>query len=337
MRRNRPGALALGALAALVVLALISGFASRTRSTSSAPVASPETLQSRYVDTVRTVSRSVVEVETPVGLGSGVVFDRKGDIITNDHVVGSDKRFTVVDSAGKRYRATLVGAFVPDDLAVINVANANLPPAAFGDSSKLAAGDIVLAVGNPLGYQSSVTQGIVSALGRTLTEQNGSALPALIQTSAAINPGNSGGALVNLEGAVVGIPTLSAIDSETSQLANSIGFAIPSNTAKAIAAQLIRYGHVVNSGRAYLGAQIATTLSGDAIVLHVTPKGPAANAGVRAGDIIASIDDHAVQSSDDLAAILANLKPAQKVPLTVRTPNGRSSTLRITLGQYPAS
>jgi putative serine protease PepD len=271
------------------------------------------------------------------GLGSGVVVDTEGDIVTNNHVVGTYKNFAGLDSTGKSYSATLVGTFVPDDLAVIHVANAHLPPLALADSSKLEVGDIVFAVGNPLGLQTSVTNGIVSALGRTVTEQNGSALPDVIQTSAAINPGNSGGALVNLAGQMIGIPTLAAVDLENSQLANGIGFAIPSNTVETISGQLVRHGHVVNSGRAYLGVRLATTLGGRVLVGAVVPGGPAATAGVVAGDTIASLDGHEVQMVDDLATVLANLRPGLKVALVVHTPSGASRTLHMTLGQYPGS
>ena len=251
--------------------------------------------------------------------------------------MGSYKKFQLTDSTGKRRSATLVGTFVPDDLAVIRVAGANLEPLALGNSSRLQVGDIVLAVGNPLGLQSSVTNGIISALGRTVTEQNGSALADVIQTSAAINPGNSGGALVDLDGKVIGIPTLAAIDSENSQLANGIGFAIPSNTVKAIADQLIRYGHVVNSGRAYLGAQLATAISGRVVVASVVAKGPAALAGIVAGDTITAIDGQAAQSVDEVAATLANLRPGAKAKVTLRSAAGKTETRTVTLGQYPGS
>jgi S1-C subfamily serine protease len=296
-----------------------------------------QTLQSRFVSTVKAVSPSVVEVQTPVGLGSGVVLDGEGDIVTNNHVVASYKRFNVIDSTGKSHQATLVGTFVPDDLAVIHVTGAHLPALTFANSSQLQVGDIVMAVGNPLGLQSSVTQGIVSALGRTVTEQNGSALADVVQTSAAINPGNSGGALVDLHGHVVGIPTLGAIDSENSQFANGIGFAIPSNTVKAIASQLVLHGHVVNSGRAYLGASLATLQSGGVAVANVVRNGPAASAGVVAGDTITAIDGHPVQSVDDVAATLANLHPHAKAKVAIRTTAGKATTLALTLGQYPGT
>jgi putative serine protease PepD len=297
----------------------------------------PQTLQSRFVATMRAVSPSVVEVQTSAGLGSGVVLDGKGDIVTNAHVVGTFKRLQVSDWTGKRYAATLVGTFVPDDLAVIHVVGAHLRPLALADSSRLEVGDIVLAVGNPLGLQSSVTQGIVSALGRTVTEQNGSALADVVQTSAAINPGNSGGALVDLAGHVVGIPTLAAVDSENSQLASGIGFAIPSNTVSAIAAQLVRYGHVVNSGRAYLGVRLATLISGRVLVSAVVAKGPAAAAGIVAGDTIAAIGGSPVRSADDIGAALANLEPGAVAKIGIRTSAGKTETVAVKLGQYPGS
>jgi putative serine protease PepD len=344
--RNRTlarASLATAVVAAAALLLSACGSASRstalpTTTAAAAKTSLPaKTLQGKFVATVKKVSSSVVEVETPVGLGSGVVFDNKGDIVTNNHVVGSYKKLQVTDSTGKRRAATLVGTFAPDDLAVIHVAGGNLQPLVLGNSSRLQVGDIVLAVGNPLGLQSSVTDGIVSALGRTVTEQNGSALADAIQTSAAINPGNSGGALVDLDGRVIGIPTLAAIDSENSQLANGIGFAIPSNTVKAIADQLVRYGHVVNSGRAYLGAQLATAISGRVVVVSVVAKGPAASAGIVAGDTITAIDGHAVQSVDDVAATLANVRPGARAKITLRTATGKTEVRTVTLAQYPGS
>lgn len=308
-------------------------------SVSAAAAASPpaQTLQGRFVATVKAVSRSIVEVQTPDGLGSGVVIDDAEDIVTNNHVVGSSRRFAVTDSSGRRHQATLVGTFPPDDLAVIRVGGANLTPLAFGDSSRLQVGDIALAVGNPLGLQSSVTQGIVSALGRTVSEENGTALADAIQTSAAINPGNSGGALVDLDGRLIGIPTLAAVDTETSQLANGIGFAIPSNTVRAIARQIVDHGHVVSSGRAYLGARLATLLSGRVLVVSVTARGPAAKAGIDAGETIAAIDGQAVHSVDDVAAVLADLHPGATAKVAVRTPGGKAETRTVTLGDYPGS
>ena len=183
-----------------------------------------------------------------MALGSGVVYDNKGDIVTNAHVVGADTSFTVSLSNGKTVAGHLVGTYVPDDLAVISVASSKgLTPARFGNSSSLQIGDIVLAIGNPLGLSSSVTDGIVSFNGRAVSEGNGVVLPDLIQTSAAINPGNSGGALVNLSGQVVGIPTLAATNGDAA--APGLGFAVPSRTVSLIAPQLIAKGTVTAAGR----------------------------------------------------------------------------------------
>jgi putative serine protease PepD len=198
------------------------------------PASSPAiagALQADFVNVVNRVSPSVVVIETRTGLGSGVVFDASGDIVTNAHVADGSTTFTVTLADGRKLDGTLVGTDPSGDLAVIHVATTGLRPATFGDSSKLVVGDIVLAVGNPLGLQASVTEGIVSALSRTVAESSSVKLPGVIQTSAAINPGNGGGALVDLVGGVVGIPTLTALDPQLGDTAApGIGFAIASNT-----------------------------------------------------------------------------------------------------------
>jgi S1-C subfamily serine protease len=203
-------------------------------------------LQNDFVSVVGRVGPSVVVIETPSGLGSGIVFDTKGDILTNDHVVAGSTKFTVTLADGRQLAGTLVGTYPTGDLAVIHVAATGLQPASFGDSSKLAVGDIVLAIGNPLAFQGSVSEGIVSALDRSVAESKTVTLPNVIQTSAAINPGNSGGALIDLAGDVVGIPTLAALDPEFNDTpAPGIGFAITSNAAVDVAGQLIAHGKVM--------------------------------------------------------------------------------------------
>jgi putative serine protease PepD len=218
--------------------------------TASAP-ASPAiamALQNDFVSVVGRVSPSVVVIETASGLGSGIVFDAKGDIVTNNHVVAGSTKFTVTLADGQRLAGTLVGTYPAGDLAVIHVTGTNLQPATFGDSSKVVVGDIVLAMGSPLGLQSSVTQGIVSALGRDVPESSTVTLSNVIQTSAEINPGNSGGALVNLAGEVIGVPTLTALDPQLGNTAAAgLGFAIPSNMVVDVAGQLIANGHVVST------------------------------------------------------------------------------------------
>jgi putative serine protease PepD len=219
---------------------------------------------------------------------------------------------------------------------VLHIDASGLRPAGFADSSRLQVGDVALAIGNPLGLQSSVTEGIVSALGRTVSEDNGVALPNVIQTSAAINPGNSGGALVDLQGQVIGIPTLAATDPELGgSAAPGIGFAIPSNTVRDIATQLIGQGKVTNSHRAWLGVGVAATTSGGLLVTKVETGGPAAKAGIRAGELITAVDGTATPDQATLADVLAGLDPGKTVTVAVARPDGARRTVRVTLGQFP--
>jgi S1-C subfamily serine protease len=288
--------------------------------------------QEQLVHVVRTVSPSVVQIQTAAGLGSGVVYDGKGNIVTNAHVVGSAQKF-VITLADGRHPGTLVGTFPPNDLAVVHVEGVSPRPAPFADSSKIAVGDFALAIGNPLGLRSSVTDGIVSSLGRTVSEGNGVTLPSVIQTSAAINPGNSGGALVDLAGQVIGIPTLAALDPQLGGAqAPGIGFAIPSNTARKIADQLIANGHVQRSGRAFLGVRVTTMVGGGVLVAAVEPGGPAAKAGIRKGDIILALAGKPTPTSDVLVAVLATLKPGQSVPVQILRA-GKRSELTVALGE----
>ncbi len=298
-------------------------------------------LQSAYEAVVTKVRPSVVEISTNTDLGSGIVYDNKGDIVTNNHVVAGHSTFTVTTPNGHTFPATLVGAFAPDDLAVIKVTGATgLVPAKFADSSLLQVGQITLAVGNPLGLQSSVTSGIVSAVGRTVSEgRNGVTLPDTVQTSASINPGNSGGALVDIAGQVIGIPTLVAT---TAQLgggaAPGIGFAIASNTVKLIASQLVASGKVTNSGRAALGVVVATGFDQNGqpagvIVRSVLPNQGAAKAGIKVGDVILSVNGKAVKTTSELSDLLAELKPGQVVKVAITDSSGANRTVNVTLGQ----
>jgi putative serine protease PepD len=189
-------------------------------------------LQRQYEQVVSRVLPSVVQISTGTGTGSGVVYDGCGDIVTNAHVVGTAATVGVSPaSGGKALPAKVTGVFAPDDLAVITVQRgaASLKPAVFGRSAAVRVGEIVLAMGNPLGLSGTVTDGIVSATGRTVSEGQGSSavLISAIQTSAAINPGNSGGALVDLSGRVIGIPTLAATDPQMGGAAAGIGFCDP--------------------------------------------------------------------------------------------------------------
>jgi S1-C subfamily serine protease/RsiW-degrading membrane proteinase PrsW (M82 family) len=293
-------------------------------------------LQEQFVKVVKQVGPSVVLIQTDQGLASGVVYDAKGNVVTNNHVVEGAGGFQVTLANGRQYRARLVGSFAADDLAVLHIDAGGLQPAAFADSSGLQVGDVALAIGNPLGLQSSVTEGIVSALGRTVSEDNEVALPNVIQTSAAINPGNSGGALVDLQGQVIGIPTLAATDPQLGGgAAAGIGFAIPSNTVRDIATQLISQGKVTNSHRAYLGVEVAGTTSGGLLVTKVETGGPAAKAGIRAGELITAVDGTATPDPATLADVLAGLDPGQAVTVTIARHDGPRQTLRVALGQLP--
>lgn len=310
-------------------------------------------LQRSYVTVVHKVLPSVVQITTDQGLGSGIVFDDKGDIVTNAHVVGRAKHFKVrLARNPSTVPAHLVGTYRPDDLAVIRLDSPpkNPHPAHFGDSSKLRVGDIVLAMGSPLGLTGSVTDGIVSATGRLVSEPQdkdspGATLPDAIQTSASINPGNSGGALVDLSGDVIGIPTLAAVDQEAGggSAAPGIGFAISSNLVTDIAGQLIKHdGHVVNSHRAALGVRVRSVLGSDgqpagAGVHSVVSDGPADSAGIKAGAIITAVNKKPVRSVTDLTRVLAELNPDQKIPVAYTAPDGTDHTVTVTLGQLPGS
>jgi S1-C subfamily serine protease len=277
-----------------------------------------------------------VQIETDSGLGSGIVFDGNGNVVTNAHVVTGAHTISVMLAAGGRRPATLVGTYPQNDIAVVHVSGAKPHPATFADSSQIQVGDIVLAIGNPLGLRSSVTQGIVSSAGRTVSEGNGIVLPSVIQTSADINPGNSGGALVNLDGAVIGIPTLAATDPEFNGApAPGIGFAIPSNTAKNFASKLIASGTVAPAARAFLGVAVATITGGGVIVEGVQPSGPAATAGIKPGDVIVSVAGKSTPTTDVLSSVLATLRPGQTVPIQILSPSGKQSTVQVKLGSQP--
>jgi putative serine protease PepD len=316
---------------------VVSGTAGGASASSATAAAAPSaaSLQSQYVAVVKKVAPSVVQIESADGLGSGEILDTKGHIVTNAHVVGTRTSFTVTLANGRRYPGKLEGKFLPDDLAVIKIDATGLRPVVFGSSANLQVGYIVLAIGNPLGLQSSVTDGIVSALGRTVSDPTGGAISQAIQTSAAINPGNSGGALVDLDGRLVGIPTLGVSDPELGGTAAGIGFAIPSDRVKDIAGQIVKYGKVVNSHRAYMGVQLGDTQGQGAYVGDVVAGGPAAKAGIRAGDVITSLGGKPTPSASDFSTVIAGLRPGQTVNVAVTRADGSKTTLKATLGEYP--
>ncbi|WP_405021459.1 S1C family serine protease [Kitasatospora sp. NBC_00070] len=336
-------------LAAALVTGCSSGGSSSSASASGSATApaspSGNQLQDDYQKVIANVLPSVVQITTASGLGSGIVYDTKGNIVTNAHVVGSAKTFTVtLANSNKALEATLVGSYPESDLAVIRLDSppSGLKPAVFGDSGKVEVGQITLAMGSPLGLSSSVTQGIVSATGRTVSEPKGGDSPGatignMVQTSAAINPGNSGGALVNLGSQVIGINTLAATDPDMNgSAAPGIGFAIPAATITNIADQLIKDGKVANSGRAALGVTARTYFDADfrpagVAVVAVTAGGPAASAGLQPGDVITKVGDTTVTSMNGLTTALAALQPGAKVTVTYQR-DGATKTAEVTLG-----
>jgi S1-C subfamily serine protease len=297
------------------------------------------------------VRPAVVEVTVTLqdgsgALGSGVIIDGRGYIVTNNHVVNGAQTVEVVLYDGTRLSAQVAGTDPADDLAVIKVTppKQGLTTVKIGDSSKLAVGQDVLAIGNPLGNTETVTNGIISALGRNVSEgQGGATLPDAIQTDAPINPGNSGGALVDLQANLIGIPTLTAIDPEFNTPASGVGFAIPSNRVSFIAQQIISTGQVTHTGRAVLGVEVASVdatlaaqdnLSVDhgALIIQTVSGGPAASAGLQAGDVIVQIDNTPVNDVSTLGSALLSKNPGDTVAVHIYR-GSQQMTINVTLGE----
>jgi putative serine protease PepD len=296
----------------------------------------------------RVASPSVVYVVSEgVGTGSGVIYDNRGDIVTNNHVVSGATAISVTLSNGKSYSATLIGTDQSDDLAVIRIHASGLTPAQFATAGSYTVAQTVLAIGSPLGLKQSVTSGLVSGLHRAEQEPNGSYIADAVQTSAPINPGNSGGALVTLDGTVVGIPTLEQTGTTSGSAAQDIGFAIPSERVTLVANQIIANGKVLHTGRAYLG--IAPTdasaqanqfgggqgIVNGALVSQLASGGPADQAGIQQGDVITQADGKTVTDAQDLLTILAAKKPGESISLTINR-NGSTSNVTAKLGELPA-
>ncbi|HZC04496.1 MAG TPA: trypsin-like peptidase domain-containing protein [Ktedonobacterales bacterium] len=324
-------------------------------------ISSSTTSLQQSVETVaKAVEPSVVEItstgsgQNGESIGSGDILTSNGYIVTNDHVVQGFSTFTVTLSNGSSKQAQLIGQDAQDDLAVLKINATGLTPIAIGDSSKATVGEFNIAVGSPLGLQNSATFGIVSALNRSASEAPtgpAGALTGLIQTSAPFNPGNSGGALVNLQGQLIGIPTLSATNPETNSSANSIGYAIPSNRVEYVAQQLIAHGSLTRTGQGFIGIQAedvtpqlaaANGLSVQSGVLvasfanDAAGQSPAQQAGVKVGDVITAINGQTVTTNSDLSSALLNDAPGAKVTLTI-TRGSSQSAVTVALGERPVS
>jgi S1-C subfamily serine protease len=266
------------------------------------------------------------------GSGSGFVFAPDGLILTNSHVVHRAAELEVSFQDGRKLVADVVGDDPDTDLAVIRVSGRDLSSVKLGDSSKLRAGQVVIAIGSPLGFQASVTAGVVSALGRTMRSMSGRLIDNIIQTDAALNPGNSGGPLVSSRGEVVGVNTAVILP------AQGICFAIPSNTARIVAGQLIQKGRI---RRAYLGIggqnvklqrrlarELEIASESGLMVVHVEAQSPAASAGLREGDIVVALDDQVVRDVDDLHRALTEDRIGSSIAITVLR-RGKRETLTI--------
>ena len=274
------------------------------------------------------------------GSGSGFVFTPDGFILTNSHVVHGAAKVSVTLSDGRRFDATLVGDDPSTDLAVIRISAGRVPAAPLGDSEKIRVGQLAIAIGNPYGFQYSVTAGVVSALGRSLRSESGRLIDNVVQTDAALNPGNSGGPLVNSAGEVIGVNTAVILP------AQGICFAVAINTAKFVAGQLIMRGRI---RRAFLGvagqnvtiprfiarAQQLATENG-VLVIGVEKQSPAERAGILDGDVILTLDGTAVRSVDDLHKLLTDTRigAACRIGLLRRT---EKIELRVIPGEIASS
>ena len=300
--------------------------------------AAPVIDRSSVAGVAASVTPSVVDITTAEGEGSGVILTADGYILTNNHVIeDSGGTLVVTFSDGEEANASVVGTDTIGDLAVIKAEGvSNLTAATFGNSSDLQIGDTVLALGSPLGLQGSVTEGIVSALNRTIstssdsTTSSGSSISDAIQTDAAINPGNSGGPLVNLAGEVIGINTAIATASDSSG-SIGLGFAIPSNKAKTAADALMAGKEVSHP---YLGVQVSDG-DGGALIVSVVSGGPAAEAGLQKGDLVVAIAGTSVTDADSLIAAIQSSTVGSKIEITVER-DGSTLQLSATLINTPS-
>ena len=272
------------------------------------------------------------------GVGSGVIFDAQGYILTNDHVVHGARTINVTLYDGRQVPGRLVGTDPSTDLAVVKIDEPDLPVAPLGDSENLLVGELAIAIGNPLGLelQRTVTAGIVSALNRTIQTEDGNVLEGLIQTDASINPGNSGGPLVNASGQVIGINTAKAPKAE------GIGFSIPINLAKPIVEELITHGRIVTPWLGIIGGTITPEIANyydlavekGVLVLEISRSSPAEEAGLRRLDVITAFNITPMETIEDLTSALEQQKVGQEIKLTILRGESKQ-TVSVVLGEQP--
>ena len=266
------------------------------------------------------------------GSGSGFVFTPDGFILTNSHVVHRASRLGVTLPDGRSFEAHLIGEDPDTDLAVIRVTADGLVPATLGDSKSIRVGQLVVAIGNPYGFQCTVTAGVVSALGRSLRSHSGRLIDDVVQTDAALNPGNSGGPLVTSRGEVIGVNTAVILP------AQGLCFAIAINTAKHVAGLLIRNGKIRRGHIGVAGQNVtlqrrlvhqhSLAVTSGILVISVEPKGPAHRAGLREGDVIVAYGSHPVASIDELHRLLTEEQVGTKIGLTFLR-SGEKLTLEV--------
>jgi putative serine protease PepD len=336
------GAALLGGVTGALVIDRTDDGSSAATTTVTVPSQGISSTSSSIADLYKRVSPSVVEIQTQTssatplgqqqgtGTGTGWVYDEAGHIITNDHVIEGATNVTVKFADGTEQQAHVVGSDRSTDVAVLELNNASNAPAplGLGSAKTIEVGDPVVAIGSPFGLQGTLTSGIVSALDRTITAPDGFTIDGAIQTDAALNPGNSGGPLLDDAGRVVGVN--SQIASETGAN-NGVGYAIPVETVKSVADQLIQSGSVKH---AYLGVRISDG-NGGARIEEVTAGTPSAKAGVKAGDLVTSANGQPVRSAAELSGTVASHRPGDKLRLGVKR-NGKTLTLTVTLGTRPS-
>jgi S1-C subfamily serine protease len=278
------------------------------------------------IDASRRVSPAVAHIQvrgqrSQGGSGSGFLFTPDGFVLTNSHVVHSSPSITAVFPNGSEQAATLVGDDPDNDLAVLRVGPASTPAAALGSSANLTVGQLAIAIGNPLGFETTVTAGVVSALGRTMRSQSGRLIEGIVQTDAALNPGNSGGPLVNSFGEVIGVNTATILG------AQGLCFAIGIDTAKYVAGRLIKDGRIERAYIGVVGQNAALPrrlaryhgldLRTAVIAVGIEPGSPAEKAGMRQRDFIVSIAGIAINGVDALQRVLSERPPFEPVPVEV--------------------
>ncbi len=329
----------VAAIGLLLTGAGLNRLASQREATTTAsggvPVASPSAPlpagQEPVAAVARTLGPSVVQLEVRDGLGSGVIYDKNGYILTAAHVTEGSQAVTVRLFDGSALRGRVVGSDQGNDIAVVKVDRGGLRPANLALKSDLQVGQMAVAIGSPFGLQQTVTQGVVSAKDRSLSTPDGQVLD-VIQTDAPINPGNSGGALADRQGRVIGINDSIRSESGGNE---GVGFAIPIDTAAASAARIVK-GEPIRTG--YLGVSLNTPDLGraGALVDDVAQGSPADQAGLEVGDLIVKLGDRPVQSSNDLAAQVRLLGPGQSAVVQVIR-DGKEQTVTVKLGQRPGS